>query len=194
MVMRGGNGAEELTALEKEAEVYANKCAGVTYEEQLWYACKAAFLAGHKAGRATLEGEVEALNVRIKTLETLNSICPDCTSFKFENKRLRKALESADTVIGAIKNSTICIGLTLVHVDFNCTHCLAAHGSKMAREALAAGHKGAEEVDKPKDPINICAACGKFKSWQSLRLQYVPDSDRSSEDESYYLCEECKNE
>jgi hypothetical protein len=38
---------------------------------------------------------------------------------------------------------------------------------------------------------NRCGSCGRFKPWAALLLHFVPDSDFSSEDESWRECNDC---
>jgi len=38
---------------------------------------------------------------------------------------------------------------------------------------------------------NRCHVCGKFKPWEELILHFVPDSECSSEDESWRECDDC---
>lgn len=38
---------------------------------------------------------------------------------------------------------------------------------------------------------NRCGRCGRFKPWDDLTLHFVPDSDWSSEDESWRECSDC---
>ena len=39
---------------------------------------------------------------------------------------------------------------------------------------------------------NICSYCGKFRPWGELVLNFVPDSDYSSENESTRQCKRCR--
>ena len=39
---------------------------------------------------------------------------------------------------------------------------------------------------------NQCAVCGRFKQWEELYTHFVPDSDYSSEDESWRECDACR--
>jgi hypothetical protein len=39
---------------------------------------------------------------------------------------------------------------------------------------------------------NRCGNCGKFKRWEKLTLHFVPDTDFSSEDESWHECDDCR--
>jgi len=40
--------------------------------------------------------------------------------------------------------------------------------------------------------FNRCDICGRFKAWERLIQRFVPDSDYSSEDDSWQECVECK--
>jgi hypothetical protein len=39
---------------------------------------------------------------------------------------------------------------------------------------------------------NQCSWCGKFKPWDQLITHFVPDSECSSEDESWRECLDCR--
>jgi hypothetical protein len=39
--------------------------------------------------------------------------------------------------------------------------------------------------------FNRCGVCGKFREWGVLVLHFVPDTDYSSESESYSECTHC---
>lgn len=41
---------------------------------------------------------------------------------------------------------------------------------------------------------NRCGRCGKFRSWDDLTTHFVPDTDCSSEDESWRECRSCQDE
>jgi len=41
---------------------------------------------------------------------------------------------------------------------------------------------------------NQCGTCGRFKSWSELVTHFVPDSDYSSEDDSWRECLGCIGE
>ncbi len=41
---------------------------------------------------------------------------------------------------------------------------------------------------------NRCGSCNRFKPWADLILHFVPDSDCSSEDESWRECKACFEE
>ncbi len=38
---------------------------------------------------------------------------------------------------------------------------------------------------------NRCSTCGRFKRWEELNTHFVPDTDLSSEDESWRECHDC---
>jgi hypothetical protein len=39
---------------------------------------------------------------------------------------------------------------------------------------------------------NQCGVCGRFKPWADLVTHFVPDTDFSSEDESWRECKDCR--
>lgn len=39
---------------------------------------------------------------------------------------------------------------------------------------------------------NLCGSCGKFRRWADLVTHFVPDSDYSSESESWRECKKCR--
>lgn len=39
---------------------------------------------------------------------------------------------------------------------------------------------------------NKCSICGRFTTWEKLTLHFVPDTDYSSENESWRECDTCK--
>lgn len=39
---------------------------------------------------------------------------------------------------------------------------------------------------------NRCDICGKFRRWRDLRLNFVPDTAFSSDNESYDECRKCR--
>lgn len=41
---------------------------------------------------------------------------------------------------------------------------------------------------------NRCGSCGKFKRWEELTTHFVPDTEFSSENESWRECDDCQEE